>query len=153
MRNILFLTMTLSLAMFISCDEADSFDVRQDALVDYVTDINGTWTLHSVHRDGTDITSHIPSATGLTLQVEAGSFTLGSSNLPFPTLGNARTPFSSGSWSFDDDYQPTSINFTNGTDVIVTSLAMPLYASNNSSMGLTFSMGCGATSYQYNFKK
>ena len=65
--------------MFMSCDEADSFDVRQDALVDYVTDINGTWTLHSVHRDGTDITSHIPSATGLTLQVEAGSFTLGSS--------------------------------------------------------------------------
>ena len=115
MRNILFLTLTLSLAMFISCDEADSFDVRQDALVNYVTDINGTWTLHSVHRDGTDITSHMPSATGLTLQVEAGSFTLGSSNLPFPTLGNARTPFSSGSWSFDDDYQPTSINFTNGT--------------------------------------
>ena len=36
MRNILFLTLTLSLAMFISCDEADSFDVRQDALVDYV---------------------------------------------------------------------------------------------------------------------
>ena len=118
MRNILFLTLTLSFAMFMSCDDADSFDVRQDALVNYVTDINGTWTLHSIHRDGADITSDIPSATGLTLQVEAGSFTLGSSNIPFPTLGNARTPFSSGSWAFDDDYQPTSINFTNGTQEI-----------------------------------
>ena len=34
MRNILFLTLTLTLATLVSCDEADTFDVRQDALVD-----------------------------------------------------------------------------------------------------------------------
>ncbi len=152
MRNILFLTLTLTLTTLISCDEADTFDVRQDALVDYVTDINGTWTLHSVHRDGSDITSHIPSATGLTLQVEAGSFTLGSSNLPFPTLGNARTPFSSAHGPLMTIIN-LLVSFHKWHRCYCTSLAMPLYASNNSSMGLSFSMGCGATSYQYNFKK
>lgn len=152
MRNIFFLSLILSLALFTACDEAKSFDVREDALVNYAADINGTWTLHSISRNGVDISGHF-NASALTLTIDESSFSLGSSSLPFPTLKTTGSPFSSGSWSFDDDYQPTNIQFTNGTEVVPTSLSFPLYGSNNTSLGLEFSLGCGATSYMYHFKK
>ena len=152
MRNIFFFTLILSLVLFSACDNADSFDVREDALVDYKTDINGEWSLHSIHRNGTDLSQQF-NASALTLTLSDGSFSLSSSALPFPTLKTSGTPFSSGSWSFDDDFKPTNIQFTDGSDIVPASLSMPLFGKNNSSLGLEFSLGCGATTYKYHFKK
>ena len=50
MRNILLISI-FSLAFFTACDDADSFDVREDALVNYITDINGEWSLFSIERN------------------------------------------------------------------------------------------------------
>ena len=72
MRNILFLTLTLTLTTLISCEEADTFDVRQDALVDYVTDINVIV-----------VNTHFPSSC---------PHTLPSSLYPLPAPRPAHTP-------------------------------------------------------------
>jgi hypothetical protein len=151
MRNILLISI-FSLALFTACDDADSFDVREDALVDYKTDINGEWSLFSIERNGTDL-SGVFNASAMTLTITDGAFSLNSSALPFPTLKTTSTQFDTGSWSFDDDYKPTSIQFTNGSEIVPVNLSFPLYGSNNNSLGLEFSLGCGATTYTYHFKK
>ena len=152
MRNIFLLTLTLSIAFFSACEDADSFDVREDALIDYSTDINGDWSLHSIKRNGTDISGQFNSS-AMTLNITDGGFSLGTSTLPFPTLKTTGTAFSSGNWSFDDEFKPTNIQFTNGSDIVPVNIAMPLYGKNNSSLSLEFSLGCGATIYEYHFKK
>ncbi len=152
MRNILLISLFSSLAFFTACDDADSFDVREDALVNYATDINGVWNLFSIERNGTDLSGHF-NASAMTLTIADGAFTLSSASLPFPTLKTTITPFDSGSWAFDDDYQPTSIQFTNGSEIVPVNLSFPLYGNNNTSLGLEFSLGCGATTYTYHFKK
>ena len=152
MRNIFIITLIFSLALFSACDDAETFDVREDALIDYKVEINGEWSLHSIHRNGTDLSGHF-NASALTLSITDGSFTLGSSTLPFRTLKPSGTPFASGNWSFDDDFKPTNIQFTNGSEIVPADLSMPLFGKNNSSLGLQFSLGCGATTYVYHFKK
>jgi hypothetical protein len=152
MRNIFFFTLILSLVLLSACDDAETFDVREDSLIDYKIEINGEWSLHSIHRNGSDLSGQF-NASALTLTISDGSFTLGSSALPFPTLKTSGTPFASGSWTFDDDFKPTNIQFTNGSDIVPASLSMPLFGKNNSSLGLQFSLGCGATTYVYHFKK
>ena len=146
MRNTLLSTLLLfSLVIFTSCEE-DKFDVRQDALTEYAVNIQGIWTLHSLYRNGEDL-SGIFDASSLTLTLGDGTFSIGSTNLPFPTLKTTGTPFDSGTWSFDDDYKPTKIHFTDSSGDVVTNLSFPLYGNNQTSLGLEFSLGCGQTSY------
>ena len=40
MRNIFIITLIFSLALFSACDDAETFDVREDALIDYKVEIN-----------------------------------------------------------------------------------------------------------------
>ena len=115
MRNILFISF-FSLAFLIACDDADSYDVREDALINYKTDINGQWSLYSIARGSTDLSA--VHGTNLKLTIADGTFTLSDPPIPFPTMTTTVADFSSGNWSFDDDYQPTKIQFTNGTDVV-----------------------------------
>ena len=72
MRNILLISI-FSLAFFTACDDADSFDVREDALVNYKTDINGEWSLFSIKRNGTDL-SGVFNASAMTLTIADGAF-------------------------------------------------------------------------------
>jgi hypothetical protein len=151
MRNILLFSF-FSLAFLIACeDDASSYDVREDALINYKADIIGEWSLFSIERDGASLAGHFDAALNLT--ISDGAFSLSSTTMPFPTLTTMVSDFSSGSWSFDDDYQPTSIQFTNGSEVVPAALSFPLYGSNNTSLGLEFSLGCSSTTYKYHFKK
>ena len=151
MRNILLFSF-FSLAFLIACeDESSSYDVREDALINYKADINGDWTLFSIERNGTSLAGHFDAALNLT--ISDGAFSLSSTTMPFPTLTTMVGDFSSGSWSFNDVYKPTGIQFTNGTDVVPVALSFPLYGMNNTSLGLEFSLGCGETTYKYHFKK
>ncbi len=151
MRNIILFSF-FSLAFFIACDDdASTYDVREDALINYKADINGEWSSFSIERNGTSLSGSYDAA--MTLTISDGAFSLSSTGLPFPTLTTTVADFNSGSWSFDDDYKPTSIQFSNGTDVVPVALSFPLYGMNNTSLGLEFSLGCGATKYKYHFKK
>jgi len=107
--------------------------------------------LFSIERNGTSLAGHFDAALNLT--ISDGTFSLSSTTMPFPTLTTMVGDFSSGSWSFNDDYKPTGIQFTNGTDVVPVALSFPLYGMNNTSLGLEFSLGCGETTYKYHFKK
>ena len=150
MRNLLFISF-FSLAFLIACDDADSYDVREDALINYKTDINGEWNLYSIARGSTDLSA--VHGTNLKLTITDGTFSLSDAKMPFPTMTTTVADFSTGNWSFDDDYQPTKIQFTNGTDVVPVNLMFPLYGKNNTSLGLEFSLGCGSVKYSYHFKK
>lgn len=147
-----FLKASLLFATILITGCEDNLNVRQDALTNYAVDINGTWKLFSITRDGEDLSSKI-SFTDYTLELSDGSFSLSSSTVPFPTLKSVTTPFSSGSWSFNDDYYPTQIQFTNGSEVIPVKLGYPAYGTNNSSLALEFSLGCSSNTYLYQFKK
>ena len=132
MRNILLFSF-FSLAFLIACeDESSSYDVREDALINYKADINGDWSLFSIERNGTSLAGHFDAALNLT--ISDGTFSLSSTTMPFPTLTTMVGDFSSGSWSFNDDYKPTDIQFTNGTDVVPVALSFPLYGMNNTSL-------------------
>ena len=140
----------LAAILFTGCEE--DLEVRQDALTNYEVDINGSWKLFSISRDGEDLSSKI-NFTDFTLELSNGDFNLNSSTIPFPTLKTTGSAFSSGSWSFNDDIYPTHIQFTNGSDVVPVKLAYPAYGTNNSSLVLEFSLGCSANIYSYQFKK
>ena len=151
MINILLFSF-FSLAFLMACDDdASTYDVREDALINYKADINGEWSLFSIERNGTSLSGSYDAA--MTLTISDGAFSLSSTGLPFPTLTTTVADFNSGSWSFDDEYKPTSIQFSNGTDVVPAALSFPLYGMNNTSLGLEFSLGCGETTYKYHFKK
>ena len=151
MRNILLISF-FSLAFLIACDDADTYDVREDALINYKADINGEWSLFSIERGASDLSGVFGTNLKLTLGSD-GTFTLSDAKMPFPTLKTTVTDFSTGNWSFDDDYQPTKIQFTNGTDVVPVNILFPLYGKNNTSLGLEFSLGCSSVIYKYHFKK
>ena len=70
MRNILFISF-FSLAFLIACDDADTYDVREDALINYKTDINGEWNLYSIARGSTDLSA--VHGTGLRLTIADGT--------------------------------------------------------------------------------
>jgi hypothetical protein len=151
MRNLIMITcFCLTVILFTGCE--DNLNVRQDALTNYAVDINGNWKLFSISRNGEDLSSKISFA-DYTLELSDGSFSVNSSTVPFPTLKSAITPFASGSWSFNDDYYPTHIQFTNGSEVISVKLGYPAYGTNNSSLTLEFSLGCNSNTYLYQFKK
>jgi hypothetical protein len=151
MKNILFLTLFISLAFFTACD-SEEFEVRQDSLENVKADASGEWTLFSITRNKTDISEHFDTS-GMKLTLSGANFTLSSSSFPFPTLKTTGTAFSTGNWAFDDDYQPSVIHFKGGSETVPVNLTYPLYGKNNNSLGLEFSLGCGASTYQYQFKK
>ena len=65
MRNILLFSF-FSLAFLIACeDESSSYDVREDALINYKADINGDWSLFSIERNGTSLAGHFDAALNL----------------------------------------------------------------------------------------
>ncbi len=152
MRNLILIAGFLfSAILFTGCE--DDLNVRQDALTNFAVDINGSWKLFSISRDGEDLSSKF-SFTDYTLELsDDGAFSLNSSTVPFPTLKTTITPFSSGSWSFNDDFFPTHIQFTNGSEVVPVKLAYPAYGTNNSSLALEFNLGCSSNIYLYQFKK
>jgi len=151
MRNLVLIAGFLFAAiLFAGCE--DDLEVRQDALTNYNVDINGSWKLFSISRDGEDLSSSI-RFTDYTLELSNGSFNLNSSAVPFPTLKTTGAAFSSGSWSFNDDIYPTHIQFTNGSEVVPVKMGFPAYGVNNSSLILEFSLGCSSNTYSYQFKK
>ena len=115
MKNILFLTLFISLAFFTACD-SEEFEVRQDSLENVKADVSGEWTLFSITRNKTDISEHFDTS-GMKL-----------------TLSSV-------------------IHFNGGSETVPVNLTYPLYGKNNNSLGLEFSLGCGASTYQYQFKK
>lgn len=151
MRNLIKITGFFLLAILFAGCEDDS-QVSQDALTNYAVDINGSWKLFSISRDGEDLSSKI-SFTGYTLELNDNTFNLNSSTVPFPTLKTTGSAFSNGNWSFNDDIYPTHIQFTNGSEVIPVKMGYPAYGTNNSSLVLEFSLGCSTNIYSYQFKK
>lgn len=151
MKNLLLIAGFLFAAiLFTGCE--DDLNVRQDALTNYNVDINGSWKLFSISRDGEDLSGKF-GFTDYTLELNDGTFSLSSSTVPFPTLKTTGVAFSSGSWSFNDDIYPTHIQFTNGSEVVPVKMAYPAYGTNNTSLVLEFSLGCSSNKYLYQFKK
>lgn len=152
MKKIILAARFIFIGLFlIGCEE--ELSVRQDALTDYAVDINGTWQLFSISRNGEDLSGKI-SFTDYTLDLNNdGTFNLSSSKVPFPTLRTSGASFISGNWAFNDDFQPTEIQFSNGPAVVPTRLDQPLFGSNNTTLSITFSLGCATNTYLYQFKK
>lgn len=152
MKNLLLTAGFLFAAILITGCEQDELNVRQDALTNYIVDIDGSWKLFSISRDGEDLSGKF-SFKDYTLDVRDRNFSLSSSTFPFPTLKTTGVPFSSGTLSFNDDVYPTQIQFSNGSEVVPVKLAYPAYGTNNTSLILEFNLGCSSNKYSYHFKK
>jgi hypothetical protein len=139
------------LILFCGCE--DELELRQDALTPYEVSIDGAWELYSVSRNGADLTQ-VMDLTDVEIEFSNdGTFSLSSSKIPFPTLKSSSNSFTAGSWKFNNDFQPTSIQFSNGNAKVPVMLDQPLYGSNNTNLVFEFSLGCNANTYQYQFKK
>ena len=67
MRNIILFSF-FSLAFLIACDDdASTYDVREDALINYKADINGEWSLFSIERNGTSLSGSYDATMTLTI--------------------------------------------------------------------------------------
>lgn len=152
MKKIIIAASLLFGGMFlVGCEE--DLTVRQDALNAFAVDINGSWELFSMSRNGEDLSGKL-SFTDYSITInEDGTFSLSSSSVPFPTLKTTNNRFSNGTWRFDSDFQPTEIQFLNGSSIVPVKLDQPLFGTNNTNLSIEFSMGCGANTYLYQFKK
>jgi len=131
----------------------DELLVRQDALTPYAVSIEGTWELYSISRNGMDLTG-VMDLTDSNIEFNGdGTFSLSSASMPFPTLRPSEAYFTSGGWSFNNDYQPTELQFSDGSARVPVKLDQPLYGNNNTTLALEFSLGCSTNTYVYQFKK
>lgn len=144
--NFLFAVLLLS-----GCE--DDLTVRQDALTAYTVEVNGNWNLFSISRNGEDLSGMLNITDNSIALNNDGTFNLSSSTIPFPTLKTTGARFTSGNWTFNDDFQPTKIHFSNGSSIVPVKLDKPLYGKNNNTLSFKFSLGCGTNSYLYQFKK
>lgn len=150
-NSILILTITLLILITSGCD-VNNFEVREDALENYAVEINGEWSLVSIERNKEDITGQFNFGDFI-LKIDGGNFNLNSTTIPFPTLKSTGNPFDSGTWIFNDDYQPTLMQLSDGTQTVQTNLKSSLYGKNNTTLKLEFSLGCKSNTYVYQFKK
>ena len=135
---------------FFGCE--DELLVRQDALTPYEVSIEGTWELYSLSRNGIDLTG-VMDLSGKDIDfTNDGTFTLSSPSMPFPTR-SSEADFTTGTWRFNNDYQPTEMQFSDGSNRVPVKLDQPLYGTNNTTLALEFTLGCSANTYVYQFKK
>ena len=136
------------LACLLSCEEPFVNDglLLQNSII-----VDGDWDLHKVYQNEVDITDKINlNSFVLTLNYE------GEQPSTYSITSDRRFPFFtgdiSGQWSFDDGIFPSEMYFITD-DTASAELASPLQPENNSSLELSFNLGCSENNYVFKFGK
>ncbi len=133
--------------IFLACN--DEITIPDGALQEHVIDLRGDWNLQMVIQNKTDISDRL-SFSDLTLHLEMDSegptdYRIETAGLPFVILED-------GTWSFDDVSYPTTITFTTPGESSTVLLDRPPVSGGNF-LSLSFSLGCEANTYVYEFIK
>lgn len=136
MQYLLFL---LFVATFFSCRTE-----RLDVPFEPVKNVNGSWRLVGVSRNGTDLTSRFDFSK-FRINFADSSYSL-SDGVPF--LVNT-----AGTWRFDDPAYPFKLNLTAKDSATKSSSLLFPVVGGKRNMILTISPGCESNIYQYTLQK
>jgi len=136
---------TMIIALFAySCD--DFKDQSPEILEESAKDISGSWKIVKASRNGSDITSSYDFSKFRLNFNEDKSYTI-DNYLPFLVRLD-------GTWETNDNHYPFKIIFEekNASEPVISTLIYPI-SGNGRKIKLTFSPGCHANSYTYEFEK
>lgn len=139
MKRIQYFLFFFFLATFFACRTE-----RLDAPFEPVKDVNGSWKVVGVTRNGTDLTSRF-DFTKFRISFIDSAYTL-SEQVPFLVNTN-------GTWRFDDPAYPFKISLTAKDSAARTSSLLFPIVGGKRNMVLTISPGCSTNTYQYTLQK
>ncbi|HEV7330463.1 MAG TPA: DUF5004 domain-containing protein [Flavisolibacter sp.] len=139
MKRIQHFLLLLFLATLFACRTE-----RLDAPFEPVKDVNGSWKIVGVTRNGTDLTSRY-DFTKFRLNFADSAYSL-SEQVPFLVNTN-------GTWRFDDPAYPFKISLTAKDSAAKSSSLLFPIVGGKRNMILTISPGCNANTYQYTLQK
>lgn len=132
-------------AMAVSCDSYKD-DTPDSAFVEQDKNLDGVWQLHSVKRNGIDITSSMDFSRFRLHLEPSGDYRL-ENRLPFPVAHDGR-------WSVDDPAHPFMLSFTEYDDDLTENVGIQYpIVEGKRQLSITHSPGCHTNKYEYVFVK
>jgi hypothetical protein len=132
------------LGMITGCDTFK--DEYPSKFSESVKQLDGTWQLKTVTRNGTDITNVMDFSKFHVILKQDSTYTL-ENYLPFIVKNN-------GKWKVDDANYPFHLSFTetNSSNAVTSEIQYPI-VDGERQISLTLSPGCASNIYTYAFEK
>lgn len=144
-KEITFLVIVL-VGMLSACNMFKDEMTSSDVYVEGPKQVNGTWQLSTVSRNGTDISDAMDFSQFHLIMKEDGTYTM-ENYLPFIVK-------KSGTWKVDDEMYPFFLTFQEeGASTEVKSEITYPIIDGKRHITLTLSPGCSSNSYVYSFEK